>query len=276
MWRMYVSLIVQARICLSYCFLFFYCLTHRKESLSERHCSSCQISQEQSFTSKVLNIKCASAHRFRLEWENAKKILLHILLRQSGIRWSVSSRCQFTVKSFQALGRGKIFKTIFFSVCCTTLRFLFSFTLTARCRKISAFWGFLQSNQVLPVLLAICKDRKHSTSVWNTGGFALKAYQNLLANAALSWILPVTAVQQTAGNMTHCGGGLNIWLPLVVIPLFLILTLQALSSSAQLSHLLLSNSNKLYTFSLLHIGYSCVHILSNCPVPQLDGTLLKL
>lgn len=227
----------------------------------------------------MLNINCASAHRFRLEWENTKKILLHILLRQSGIRWSVNSRCQFTVESFQALGMGRLFKSIyFFLFSCTTLSFLFSFTLTARFRKISAFWGFLQSNQVLPVLLAICKVRKHSTSVWITGGFAWKAYQNLLANAALSWIFRVIAIQQTASNMTHCARGQNMTACTCNLSISedILKCLQALYSSAQLSHYFLSNSNKLHAFCLLHIGYSCAHVLSNCPVPQLDGTLLKL
>lgn len=35
---------------------------------------------------------------------------------------------------------------------------IFFFTLTARLKYLSAIWGFLQSSQVLPVLLAICKD----------------------------------------------------------------------------------------------------------------------
>lgn len=38
------------------------------------------------------------------------------------------------------------------------------------------------------------------------------AYQNLLANGALCWVLRLTAVQQTACNMTHCKHSKIIWM----------------------------------------------------------------
>lgn len=241
------------KFCLSHCPPpppLFCCLTHHGESLSERHCSSCHISQEQTVTLKVSNIKCASAHRFRLQWENAKKILLHVLLRQSGIRWSVSSRCQFAVETFQALGMRRIYKTTLFRlvVLLWDLRVVF----------FSLLW-----QQVVGRYLRFgdfCNPTRFSQFCWpsvkkkvlilpkqiTSAEFAYSSYQDLLANSALCWILPLTAVQQTAGDLTHCGWGLNMTTstPNPSICDVFFMCPQALSSSAQLSCEFLTHSNK--------------------------------
>lgn len=95
------------------------------------------------------------------------------------------------------------------------------FTWTASLKKLSAIWGFIQSSQVLPVLLAICKDYR---KMWNCtagtdtdpvlltssaiiGSSYCRTYQDLLAEDALCWTLRLTAVQQTACHMTHWQDG---------------------------------------------------------------------
>ncbi|TNN64398.1 hypothetical protein EYF80_025348 [Liparis tanakae] len=67
---------------------------------------SCQISQEQIFTLKVLNITCATAHRFRLARENSKQILLHVPLGGGVVSCSITSGCELAIEGFQALLNG--------------------------------------------------------------------------------------------------------------------------------------------------------------------------
>lgn len=120
-----------------------------------------------------------------------------------------------------------------FQGCFTTLRFKgcwffsLSFTFTARFRKISAFWGFLQSNQVLPALLAICQDRKHSSSFWNTAHGGESMLTTLLTRICLR-ILPSVGVSpsQQYNRLQATWRTVEehwIWPPPLIIPLFVTL-----------------------------------------------------
>lgn len=82
----------------------------------------------------------------------------------------------------------------------------FFFTLTASLKKWSAFWGSLQSSQVLPVLLAICKDWTLTNTPCSETPCTHRGWlQYCLPESACGWrpLLDFRAHSSTAHCMRH-------------------------------------------------------------------------
>lgn len=124
-------------------------------------------------------------------------------------------------REFQGSGEEKKSKTTTFSVCCSTLRF-------KGCVSVCLFFPLLWQRAVGRYLRYgdFCSPTRFSLFCWPSvktettpltsetlmteRGADDSSHQDLLAKAALCWILQLTAEQQAAGNVTHCGRGLSM------------------------------------------------------------------